>query len=132
MPEKNEKVYSSIVDAFLDDREPDWKGLGMDDAKKEGETQTDRTHQYVDEEFMDDIAESTSRHTPLWPTTASAEKKAQKDRLERARGTHLERMAAKNGGEDLFEGISSVGGSSANWRHTASEAHGDDFTSKLG
>ena len=132
MPEKNEKIYSSIVDAFLDDREPDWKGLDMQDAKTEGEFQQNRSHQYVNEEFMDDIAESTSRHTPLWPTTASAEKKAQRDRLERARGTHLERMAAQRDGDDLFEGITGVSGSNANWRHTASEAHSDDYNTKMG
>lgn len=130
MAEKNEKPYSSIVDAFLADREPDWKELDMQDAKKEGETQQDRTHQYVDTEFMDDIAESTSRHTPLWPTTASAEKKAQRDRLDRARGTHLDRMASKDGSEDVFSGISGVAGSNTNW-HVATQ-HPEDYSTKMG
>jgi hypothetical protein len=124
---ENEKIYSSIVDAFLDDRTPDWKEVGLKDAQKSGEEQADRTHQYVDSEFMDDIAESASHHTPLWPTRtgASTEKDAQKRRLEAARGTHLERMAAK---DDNFSG---VGGSNQNWRQTATQ-HPEDYKSKLG
>src|SRR5208282_866474 len=85
---EEKKPYTSIVDAFLDDREPDWKDLGLKDAQDSGEEQLDRSHEYVDEGFMDEIAESASRHTPLWPSrTGSVEKNAQKDRLERARGT---------------------------------------------
>lgn len=59
------KQYTNIIDEILDQREPNWKELGMEDAKKSGEEQQDRTHQYVDSEFMDDIAESASRHTPI-------------------------------------------------------------------
>src|SRR5579863_436784 len=127
MPEKKEEIYSSIVDAFLDDREPDWKDLGLKDAKDSGETQQDRTHQYVDEEFMDDIAESASRHTPVWPTghSASAEKKAQQARLEAARGTHLDRMAAKD------DNISGVSGTNQNWRQTATQ-HPQDYKNSIG
>ncbi len=126
MPEKNEKLYSSIVDAFLDDREPDWKTLGLKDAVDSGEFQQDRSHQYVDEEFMDDIAESTSRHTPMWPTgrTGSAEKKAQQARLDAARGTHTERMAAKD------DNISGVSGSSPNWR--VATQHPQDYKNSIG
>lgn len=121
---EEKKPYSSIVDAFLDDREPAWKDLGLADAKESGEEQLDRTHSLIDSEFTDDIAESVSHHTPLWPTTASAEKKAQRDRLERARGTHLERMAAKD------DNISGVAGSNANWR--VATQHQDDYKSRLG
>jgi hypothetical protein len=60
------KQYDSIIDAFLDDREPDWKELDLADAQKSGDEQLDRTHQYVDKDFMDEIAESASRHTPVW------------------------------------------------------------------
>src|SRR5271157_3136618 len=128
MPEKNEKLYSSIVDAFLDDREPDWKDLGLKDAKDSGEFQQDRSHQYVDDEFMDDIAESTSRHTPMWPTgrTGSAEKKAQQARLDAARGTHLDRMAAKD------DNISGVSGSSPNWRASTATQHPQDYKNSIG
>lgn len=61
-----EKPFSSILDAFLADREPEWSDLDLKDAKESGEEQLDRTHQYVDKEFMDDIAESVSKHTPVW------------------------------------------------------------------
>src|SRR5271157_5253269 len=69
---KKQQPYDSIIDAFLDKREPEWKDLGMEEEKKSGEEQLDRTHQYVDKEFMDDIAESASRHTPVPPTGKSA------------------------------------------------------------
>jgi hypothetical protein len=59
------RQYDSIIDAMLDEREPDWKDLDLADAKKSGEEQLDRTHQYIDKDFMDDIAESASRHTPI-------------------------------------------------------------------
>jgi len=124
---KEKLPYSSILDSFLDDREPDWKNLGLKDAEKSGEDQLDRGHQYVNSEFMDDIAESTSRHTPLWPTTASSmssEKKAQQDRLARARGTHLERMSAKD------RTITGVQGSNANWR--VATQHPEDYNTRLG
>ena len=123
---EEKKPYTSIVDAFLDDREPDWKDLGLKDAQGSGEEQLDRSHQFVDEEFMDEIAESASRHTPLWPgRTGSAEKNAQQDRLERARGTHMDRMAAKD------QHISGVAGSNQNWRVQATQ-HPEDYSTKLG
>jgi hypothetical protein len=63
---KKNREYDNIIDAMLDEREPDWKDLEMEDAKKSGEEQLDRTHQYVDTDFEDEIAESASRHTPVW------------------------------------------------------------------
>src|SRR5271167_631355 len=60
------KQFDSIIDAILDAREPEWKDLGLDEAHKSGEEQADRTHQYVDTDFEDEIAESASRHTPVW------------------------------------------------------------------
>jgi len=123
---EEKKPYSSIVDAFLDDREPNWKDLGLKDAQESGEEQLDRSHEYVDEGFMDEIAESASRHTPLWPSrTGSVEKNAQKDRLARARGTHMDRMAAKD------RHFSGVGGSDQNWRVQATQ-HQEDYSGKLG
>lgn len=67
-----DKQFDSIIDAFLADREPEWKDLNLADAKKSGEEQQDRTHQYVDHEFMDEIAESASHHTPIPPTSKGA------------------------------------------------------------
>src|SRR5271157_1383172 len=126
MPEKNEKIYSSIVDCFLDSREPDWKNLGLKDAQQSGEEVAARTHDFVDLDFENEVAESVSRHTPVWPTgKSSSEKEAQRLRLEAARGTHLERMAAKDGG------ISGVAGSDVNWRMQATQ-HEGDYSTKLG
>lgn len=66
MADKQARQYDSIIDAFLADREPDWDGIGMADAKKSGDEWMDRTHAEVDTTFEDDIAESASRHTPVW------------------------------------------------------------------
>jgi hypothetical protein len=66
------KQYDSIIDAILDEREPDWKDLGMADAKKSGEDVADWSHQYVDTDFEDDIAESASKHTPIWGPKSGA------------------------------------------------------------
>jgi hypothetical protein len=66
-----DKPFSSIIDAFLADREPEWKNLGLTDAKKSGDEQKDRTRQYVDKEFTDEIAESASRHTPIPPSKSA-------------------------------------------------------------
>jgi hypothetical protein len=72
MAEKKNKQYDNIIDAMLDEREPDWKDLGMEDAKKSGEDVADWSHQYVDTTFEDDIAESASRHTPVWGPKSGA------------------------------------------------------------
>src|SRR5208337_3906583 len=117
--------YSGLIDAFLDDRAPNYKDLGLKDAEKSGEEQLDRTHQFVDDAFLDDLSDGVSHHTPVWPTgKSSSEKEAQKARLERARGTHLERMAAKD------DNISGVAGSNVNWR--VATQHPNDYSSKLG
>jgi hypothetical protein len=78
----DKKPYTNIIDAILDEREPNWKDLGMEDAKKSGEDVADWSHQYVDTEFEDDIAESASRHTPVWGPKSGAH-------------TYEERMAEK-------------------------------------
>jgi hypothetical protein len=59
------KEYSSIIDAFLSDREPDWKDLGLKDAVKSGETQLKRTHDHIDGDILEEIAESASHHSML-------------------------------------------------------------------
>jgi len=66
------KEYDSIIDAFLDDREPRWEDSGLADAKKSGEALMDRTHDHVDEKFMDEIAEGASHHTPIPPNSKGA------------------------------------------------------------
>lgn len=69
---KAAKKFDNIIDAMLDEREPDWKDLGLNEAHESGEEQLDRTHQYVDTDFMDDIAESASKHTPVWGPKSGA------------------------------------------------------------
>ena len=66
------KIFSSIIDEFLADREPEWGDVGLKDAEKSGEKVEDRTHQYVDKKFMDEIAEGASKHTPLPSDSKSA------------------------------------------------------------
>jgi hypothetical protein len=74
------KEYSSIIDSFLAGREPDWKELGLKDAIKSGDTQLDRTHDYVDGDILDEIADSaanspSSYHTML-PSGGRGRKKS--------------------------------------------------------
>lgn len=68
-----EREYDSIIDAMLDQREPDWKDLDLEAEHASGEEVADRTHQYVDKDFEDDIAESASKHTPIWGPKAGAD-----------------------------------------------------------
>jgi hypothetical protein len=67
----NEKTYSSIIDSFLDDREPDWKDTGLKDAQESGDEVTGWAHKYVDSGFLDDEA-GDSHHTQVPPTSRSA------------------------------------------------------------
>src|SRR5271166_4144677 len=68
----DKKPYDSIIDAFLDVREPDWKELDLADAKKSDDDWMDRAHAEVDTDFEDEIAESASRHTPVPPSKSAA------------------------------------------------------------
>ena len=64
---KTAKQYDNIIDAILDEREPDWKKLDLSDAKASGDEWLDRGHNEVDTDFEDEIEESaTSHHTPVW------------------------------------------------------------------
>ncbi len=64
--------YSSIIDEFLDSREPSWKDLGLKDARNSGNEWLDRTHDHADIDFLDDIAEGVSHHTNVPPTSKGA------------------------------------------------------------
>lgn len=55
--------YANIIDEFLDSREPDWKDLGLKDAKDSGEEWLNRTHDEADTAFLDELAEGASHHT---------------------------------------------------------------------
>ena len=67
-----DKVYASIIDEILDDREPDWEDAGLKEAHKSGEDVLKRTGKYVDDSFLDDIAEGSSHHTELPSDSKSA------------------------------------------------------------
>ena len=66
-----DKVYASIIDAILDEREPSWDEVGLSDAQKSGEKVKDLTGQYADDTFLDDIA-GESHHTELPSDSKSA------------------------------------------------------------
>jgi hypothetical protein len=64
--------YSSILDEFLDSREPDWKDLGLKDAKDSGNTWLDKTHEEADFSFLEDLVGDSSHHTAVPPTSKGA------------------------------------------------------------
>ena len=66
-----EKIYASIIDEFLDDRKSDWEQVGLKDAQKSGEEVKEWGDKYVDESFLDDLADE-SHHTIVPPTSRSA------------------------------------------------------------
>ena len=68
----DKKPYSSILDEMLDEREPSWEDVGLADAKKSGEKQLNRTYQYVNKKFIDELAEGVSHHTQLPSDSKSA------------------------------------------------------------
>jgi hypothetical protein len=80
--------YASIIDSFLDEREPDWKDLGLKDAVNSGDDWFERTHKDVDESFMNDIT-SGAKKFKITPanvkgatlTNRIAEKEAAEPRL---------------------------------------------------
>jgi hypothetical protein len=67
----DKKPFSSIIDAMLADREPEWKDLGLADAHKSGEEVLERTHDFVDKDFIDEISEGVSHHTAIPPSKTS-------------------------------------------------------------
>jgi hypothetical protein len=62
--------YSSIIDEFLDSREPDWKDLGLKDAKKSGDEWLSKTHDEADA-LLEELA-GASKHTAVPPTSKGA------------------------------------------------------------
>jgi hypothetical protein len=62
--------YANILDEFLDSREPDWKDLGLKDAKSSGDEWLDRTHG-EDDGLLDELA-GASKHTNVPPTSKGA------------------------------------------------------------
>lgn len=108
----DKKPYDSIIDAFLDDREPDWKELDMTDAKKSGDDWMDRTHQYVDTDFEDEIAEAASRHTPVWGPKSGAH-------------TYEERIAEKEAAAPRVTAVK------ADWRKDARRDN-DAYSTEMG
>ena len=104
-----EKIYSSIIDELLEDRKPDWDMVGLKDAVKSGEEQQDRTQQYVDESFLDDLA-GESKHTELPSDSKSA--------------TLLNRMAEKEAALPRLGGVQTG--------RTRFATHAEDYENELG
>jgi hypothetical protein len=111
----NEKTYSSIIDSFLDDREPDWKDTGLKDAQESGDEVAGWAHKYVDSGFLDDEA-GDSHHTQVPPTSRSATLLNRLDEKEnalprigmsprRTGGVHSEDYHNSRGDESLFEEV---------------------------
>src|SRR5277367_1454600 len=109
---KAAKQYDSIIDAFLDDREPNWKELDLADAKKSGDDWLDRTHADVDTDFEDEIAESASRHTPVWGPKSGSE-------------VYEDRIAEKEAAQPRIQAVNS------NW-HKDGNRWMEDYKSKEG
>jgi len=106
------REYDSIIDNILDEREPDYKDLDMKDAKVSGDDLMNRTHQYVDSDWLSDIAESASHHTPIsHPKSGSKE--------------YTERIAEK---EALIPRIGAV---QDNW-HKDARRDAEDYRSSYG
>ena len=130
----NEKAYSSIIDSFLDDREPDWKDTGLEDAQGSGDEVAEWAHKYVDEGFLDDEAGS-SHHTPVPPTGRSAtllnrldEKENALPRISmstrRTGGVHAEDYSKAHGDDDsLFQEVT-MGLDQARSEATSKDEHG--------
>lgn len=126
---EQKKVFSSIIDQFLDDRSPNWEELDLEGAVDSGEQQLDRTHKYVDEDFEDAIGESaTSHHTPIWgPRSASSPSREQQNREQRlatARAQAQEKASAKA----AREGNGSMGGPTTSVRTAGTEI---DFVNEI-
>jgi hypothetical protein len=52
------KKYDSIIDNILDERAPNYKELDLAEAKSSGDEQLARTHNFVDADFIDEIAKA--------------------------------------------------------------------------
>jgi hypothetical protein len=55
--------YKSFIDQFLEEYTPDYEEVGLGAAEKSGEEQLDRTHKYVDEDFLEGLSDDTNVHT---------------------------------------------------------------------
>ncbi len=58
-----EKKYTSFIDQFLEDAMPDYEEVGLAGAVDSGKEQLDRTHQYVEEDFLEGLSDDTNQHT---------------------------------------------------------------------
>jgi hypothetical protein len=60
---ENKPKYSSLIDAFLDEREPDWKDLGLKEALSSAEDLLGRTHGEVDDDFMKEVLKGAVKNS---------------------------------------------------------------------
>jgi hypothetical protein len=59
------KPFQNYIDQFLEDYTPDYAEVGLAGAAESGKEQLDRTHDYVDEDFLEGLSDGTSVHTQL-------------------------------------------------------------------
>lgn len=55
--------FQNYIDQFLEDSMPDYEEVGLSAAQESGVEQLDRTHQYVEEDFLEGLSDSTNQHT---------------------------------------------------------------------
>jgi len=123
------QIFSSIIDAFLSDREPAWDELDLADAKKSGDEQLRRTHKLIDT-FAEDLVEGA--HTQL-PAGGKGKKMSSKKmnaqqlaahKAEIARNEYLQSQADKQAAESNIHGVPD------NW-HTRVAGKDEEFFADL-
>ena len=55
--------YQNFIDQFLEDTMPDYEEVGLAGAVESGKEQLDRTHQYVEEDFLEGLSDGSNQHT---------------------------------------------------------------------
>jgi len=55
--------YQNYIDQFLEDYMPDYEEVGLGPAAESGKEQLSRTHDYVDEDFLEGLSDDTNQHT---------------------------------------------------------------------
>jgi len=57
--------YQNFIDQFLEDEMPNYEEVGLAGAVESGKEQLDRTHQFVEEDFLEGLSDGTNQHTQL-------------------------------------------------------------------
>lgn len=86
--------YKSFIDQFLEEYTPDYEEVGLAGAVESGKEQLDRTHKYVDEDFLEGLSDDTNVHTML-PAGGKGVRKG------KGAGMHGQHRNTDQGGEAL-------------------------------